>query len=45
MVSKTLEVTIAMMPETYDRLEESKPDDLDMGTYIRDVLRSEAQKA
>ncbi len=43
MANRVLDVTIKMMPETWDRLEESKPDDLEMDTYIRDVLRAEVR--
>ncbi|WP_277539938.1 hypothetical protein [Haloarcula laminariae] len=42
MVTRTLQVTISMMPETYDGLEEKKPDELTMDAYIRSLLRKEA---
>jgi len=41
MVTRTLEVTISMMPETYDGLEEAKPEGLSMDAYIRYLLRRE----
>ncbi|RKS84075.1 hypothetical protein BDK61_3475 [Haloarcula quadrata] len=41
-MTTTLQVTISMMPETYDSLEDSKPDDLTMDAYIRSLLRKEA---
>jgi len=41
-MTRTLQLTISMMPETYDGLEESKPDDLTMDAYIRSILRKEA---
>lgn len=45
MVTKTLHVTFTMMPEMYDRLEESKPDGQDMDVYIRDTLRAEIRES
>ncbi|NLV15197.1 hypothetical protein [Haloarcula argentinensis] len=41
MVSRTLHVTFTMMPEMFERLEESKPEDITMDQYIRETLKAE----
>ncbi len=45
MVSKTLHVTFTMMPEMYDRLEESKPEGITMDQYIRETLKEEIDES